>query len=58
MSMPNMTPQDKAMLKILQGQYGTKVYPSPPRATTADSARRQAMAKAEKAAKAAKTKKK
>jgi hypothetical protein len=45
MSMPNMTPQDKAMLKILQGQYGTKVYPSPPRATTADSARRQNAAK-------------
>jgi hypothetical protein len=37
-----MTPQDKAMAKILQQKYG---YPSPPRATTADSARRQNAAK-------------
>lgn len=39
--MPKMTPQDAAMLKIFQKQYGTSVYPSPPRATTADSARKQ-----------------
>jgi hypothetical protein len=37
-----MTPQDKAMAKILQKKYG---YPSPPKATTADSARRQNAAK-------------
>jgi hypothetical protein len=46
-----MTPQDAAMLKILQGKYGKSVYPSPPRATTADSARRQNAAKLAKTAK-------
>lgn len=40
--MPKMTPQDAAMAKILQQKYG---YPSPPRATTADSAKRQNAAK-------------
>ncbi len=50
--MPKMTPQDAAMLKILQKKYGTGVYPSPARATTADSAKKQ------NAAKLAKTKKK
>jgi hypothetical protein len=49
--MPKMTPQDAAMLKILQQQHGTKVYPSPTRATTADSARRQNAAKLAKNAK-------
>ena len=43
--MPKMTPQDAAMLKILQGKYGKDVYPSPARATTPDSARRQNAAK-------------
>ena len=43
--MPKMTPQDAAMAKILQGKYGKSVYPSPPRATTADSAKRQNAAK-------------
>jgi hypothetical protein len=50
--MPKMTKQDSAMLKILQQKYGTKVYPNPPKATTADSAKKQ------NAAKLAKTKKK
>jgi hypothetical protein len=50
--MPKMTPQDAAMLKIFQKEYGTMVYPSPVRASTADSARRQAEAKAAKAKKA------
>jgi hypothetical protein len=40
--MPKMTPQDAAMAKILQQKYG---YPTPPRATTADSAKRQNAAK-------------
>ena len=43
--MANMTPQDAAMLKILQGKYGKNVYPSAPKATTADSAKRQNAAK-------------
>lgn len=43
--MPKMTPQDAAMLKILQQKYGTGVYPNPPRATTADSAKKQNAAK-------------
>lgn len=43
--MPKMTKQDAAMLKILQDRYGTKVYPNPPKATTADSARKQNAAK-------------
>lgn len=43
--MPKMTSQDAAMLKIFQKDYGKMVYPSPPRATTADSARRQNIAK-------------
>jgi hypothetical protein len=43
--MPKMTKQDAAMLKILQQKYGPSVYPSPVRATTADSARRQNAAK-------------
>jgi len=43
--MPKMTPQDAAMLKILQKKYGSSVYPNPPKATTADSARRQNAAK-------------
>ena len=46
--MPKMTPQDAAMAKILQQKYG---YPSPPRATTADSAKRQNAAKLAKNAK-------
>jgi hypothetical protein len=40
--MPKMTPQDAAMAKILQKKYG---YPSMPKATTADSAKRQNAAK-------------
>jgi hypothetical protein len=43
--MPNMTPQDAAMLKIFQKEYGTMVYPTPVRASTADSARKQNAAK-------------
>lgn len=43
--MARMTPQDAAMLKILQGKYGKSVYPSPPKATTADSAKKQNAAK-------------
>jgi hypothetical protein len=43
--MAKMTKQDAAMLKILQKRYGTKVYPNPPKATTADSARKQNAAK-------------
>ncbi len=54
--MPKMTPQDAAMLKILQNKYGKDVYPSPARATTPDSARRQNAAKLAKTA--VKTKKK
>lgn len=50
--MPKMTPQDAAMLKILKKKYGASVYPSPAKATTADSAKKQ------NAAKLAKTKKK
>jgi hypothetical protein len=50
--MPKMTPQDAAMLKIFQKQYGTMVYPSPVRATSADSARKQAETKAAKNKKA------
>jgi hypothetical protein len=50
--MPKMTSQDAAMLKLLQKKYGSSVYPSPARATTADSAKKQ------NAAKLAKTKKK
>jgi hypothetical protein len=46
--MPKMTPQDAAMLKILQGKYGKNVYPSAPRATTADSAKKQNAAKLKK----------
>jgi hypothetical protein len=46
--MPKMTPQDAAMAKILQKKYG---YPSMPKATTADSARRQNTAKLAKSAK-------
>ena len=49
-----MTPQDAAMLKIFQKEYGTMVYPSPVRASTADSARRQNEAKLAKAKKAKK----
>lgn len=43
--MAKMTKQDAAMLKILQQKYGTKVYPNPPKATTADSAKKQNAAK-------------
>jgi hypothetical protein len=43
--MAKMTKQDAASLKIFQKEYGKMVYPSPPRATTADSARRQNIAK-------------
>lgn len=43
--MPKMTSQDAAMLKILQGQYGTKVYPNPPKATSPDMAKKQNVAK-------------
>ena len=46
-----MTKQDAAMLKIFQDTYGTMTYPSPPRATTADSARKQNAAKLAKKAK-------
>jgi len=46
--MPKMTPQDAAMAKILEKKYG---YPSPPKATTADSAKRQNAAKLAKNAK-------
>ena len=49
--MAKMTPQDKAMLKILQQKYGASVYPSPARATTADSAKKQNAAKLVKAKK-------
>lgn len=50
--MPKMTSADAAALKLFQGQYGTKVYPSPARATTADSAKRQNAAKLMKSKKA------
>lgn len=43
--MAKMTPQDAAMLKIFQKEYGTMVYPTPVRASTADSARKQNAAK-------------
>jgi hypothetical protein len=43
--MARMTPQDAAMLKIFQKEYGTMTYPTPVRASTADSARRQNAAK-------------
>jgi hypothetical protein len=43
--MEKMTKQDAAMLKYFQKEYGTMVYPSPVRASTADSARRQNAAK-------------
>ena len=43
--MAKMTKQDAAMLKIFQKEYGTMTYPSPPRATTPDSARKQNIAK-------------
>lgn len=49
--MAKMTKQDAAMLKIFQKQYGTSVYPSPPKATSPD------MAKSQNAAKLAKKKK-
>jgi hypothetical protein len=50
--MQKMTKQDAAMLKIFQKQYGTGVYPNPPKATTPD------MARSQNAAKLAKKKKK
>ena len=43
--MAKMTPQDAAMLKILQKKYGISVYPNPPRATGPDAARAQNAAK-------------
>jgi hypothetical protein len=49
--MPKMTKQDAAMLKILQDRYGTKVYPSAPKATSPDMARSQNAAKLTKKAK-------
>ena len=49
--MPKMTKQDAAMLKIFQKEYGTMVYPTPVRASTADSARKQNAAKLAKKAK-------
>jgi hypothetical protein len=49
--MPKMTSADAAALKLFQKQYGTKVYPNPPKATTADSAKRQNAAKLAKNAK-------
>ena len=39
--MPKMTPHDAAMLKILQNKYGVKVYPSAPKATSPDMAKKQ-----------------
>jgi hypothetical protein len=46
--MPKMTPQDAAMAKILQQKYG---YPTPPKATTADSAKSQNATKLKKSKK-------
>ena len=43
--MPKMTPQDSAMLKILQQKYGKSVYPSPAKATSPEQAMKQNAAK-------------
>lgn len=39
--MAKMTKQDAAMLKILQQKYGTRVYPSPVKATSPSQAMKQ-----------------
>ena len=38
--MPNMTPQDAAMLKILRQKYGTSVYPSTKKTITPQAAKK------------------
>ena len=43
--MAKMTPQDAAMLKILQQKYGASVYPNPPKATSPAQAMKQNAAK-------------
>lgn len=46
--MAKMTSADAAALKLFQKQYGTKVYPNPPKATSPDMAKKQNAAKLKK----------